>query len=179
MTDEKPIGLNVIHLFGPPPAAEGALEVKWSGSRCYPHWPIVDRALRSVTCKRCKANLDPIDILLEVARRHEEWTRLSAESSTMRREIEALKAEEKRVKARTKSASRKDAQTAVEAERERDGLRRQQTFDAAKEIAELSLRIQRLAMIGERKEFDGEGYWRRRARSAERQLQELRKGSGS
>lgn len=107
----------IIHLFGTPPAVEGAPEVEWRGTGCYPHAPLVDRALRSVSCRRCKANLDPIEVLLEVAHRHEEWNRLTSEVRTMRATVEALKAEEQRVKARTKSHARKDADEAVAAER--------------------------------------------------------------
>jgi hypothetical protein len=126
--DEKPAAGMIIHLFGAPPAVDGAPTVnrerrsdicrRDEGSFA-PHAPLVDSHTRLVTCSRCKAPLDAFDVLLEVARRHEEWNRLSSESRTMRKEIEAMKAEEKRVKARTKSHARKDAASAVAAEREK------------------------------------------------------------
>lgn len=110
---------NIIHLFGEPPAVEGAPEAssRYGDFQCYPHWPLVDRTSRTVNCKRCKKQLDPIDVLLDVASRAEQWQRAIAETTALRNEVVALKEEEKRVKARTKSHSRKDAEAAVAAER--------------------------------------------------------------
>jgi hypothetical protein len=167
---------NVIHLFGPPAAVDGAPAKAPRKGFCYPHHPILDEELRAVTCARCTAPLDPFDVLLLVARRHEEWKRVHEETATMRKQLAALQDEEKRVKARTKSHSRKDAAVAVEEEREREGLRRQQTADAAKEITRLSERILRLARTEKAAEFDEKKYWRQRALSAERHVRELRAG---
>jgi hypothetical protein len=168
---------NVIHLFGPPPAIDGAPSVE-RGKTCYPHSPVVDSVSRTVKCRRCEQQLDPVDVLITVSRQHEDYKRMLEETSTMRKQFAALEAEEKRVKARTKAASRKDAQAAVEEEREREGLRRQQTAEAAKEIARLSERILRLARTEKAAEFDEKKYWRQRALSAEKQVRELsaRKG---
>lgn len=125
--DEQPLGGVIIHLFGPPPAVEGAPSVDREGSSLcssggqtwHQHSPVVDKVSRTVTCGACKRPLDAIDVLLEVASKHAQWNRLRDEVRSMRREVESLRAEEKRVKARTKSHARKDAVDAVDAERAR------------------------------------------------------------
>jgi hypothetical protein len=116
VSDDEPGG-TIIHMFGPPPAVEGAPVTAERKGFCYPHWPVINEELRTVSCRKCKAPLDPIAVLLEVSRKHNDWVRLGEETRTMRKDIEALKAEEKRVKARTQSHGRKDAAEAVAAER--------------------------------------------------------------
>jgi hypothetical protein len=111
--------MGVIHLFGEPPAVEGAPTVGDRDYKCHPHRPVVDPESRSVSCARCKRQLDPIDVLYDVARRHEQWQALGDELRTMRAAIAALQREEKRVRARTKSHDRKDANVAVANERQR------------------------------------------------------------
>jgi hypothetical protein len=111
--------MTVIHLFGEPPAVDGAPTIGERDYSCWPHQPVVDEQARAVSCARCKAALDPITVLMDVARRHQAYQSLVAEVRTMRANLEALKAEEGRVKARTRSAARKDATAAVAAERER------------------------------------------------------------
>lgn len=130
----------IVHLFGPPPAVDGAPAKAPRAAACYPHRPLVDDAARSVSCSMCKAPLDPIDVLLQVARRHDDWVRLGEETRTMRRDLESLRAEEKRVKARTRRHTRKDAVEAVAAERERLAEIASRTDDirkAAKRIDQL------------------------------------------
>ncbi len=130
--DEKPPGAIVVHLFGRPPAVEGAPALVERYGGCYnDHSPLLDATNRAVTCGRCKATLDPFDVLAKVAIRHEQWSRLTRQISAMRDEIEALKAEEQRVKARTKSHARKDATEAVAAERDK----------LAKQRAEIACRV--------------------------------------
>lgn len=124
-------GGTIIHLFGAPPAIEGTPEVVERKGFCYPHAPRVDKVSRTVTCAKCKQALDPVDVLLEVARNHDHWSALLNQTRTMRAELEALKAEEKRVKARTKSHRNKDAQEAIRAERQRSERKR----------AEMSVRV--------------------------------------
>lgn len=149
MSDDETLpGAIVIHLFGPPPAIDGAPTVEYRGGVCYPHAPLVSMTARTVTCKRCKEQLDPIDVLRQVARDHALWVRLHEETRTMRKEIEALKEEEKRVKARTKSASRKDAETAVQAERERSLESRRRIAYNADEAIRLMQAIRRAVGVG-------------------------------
>jgi hypothetical protein len=132
--DEQPSpGGMVIHLFGPPPAVEGAPRIdRDSSGLCagadrvwHPHSPVVDKVARTVSCGVCKRALDPIDVLLEVAGRHEQWKRLTEEVRTMRGQLATLRDEETRTRARTKAHSRKDAVEAVEAERARHDRGRQ------------------------------------------------------
>jgi hypothetical protein len=149
MSDDEPAsGAIVVHLFGPPPAVDGAPAKAPRTGFCYPHRPLVDDAARTVSCTLCKAPLDPIDVLLQVARRYDDWVRIAEETRTMRRDLEALRAEEKRVKARTRLHARKDAVEAVAAERERLAEIASRTDDirrAAKRIDQLMGRREREA----------------------------------
>jgi hypothetical protein len=144
MSDDDEPGALVIHLFGPPPAVEGAPEAPWSGKGCYPHWPIVDRALRAVTCKRCDANLDPVEVLLDVASKHAEWQRLIGETSTMRAQLATLQKDEKLTRERTKSLARKDAAEAVAAERAK--LERQR-FEVMTRTDDIRRALQRIDQL--------------------------------
>lgn len=123
MADERGV---LIHLFGEPPVIDGAPEEAPRKGFCWPHAPSVDKVSRLVTCKRCKSQLDPVDVLLQVADHYDDYVRLGKETSTMRTQLVELRAEEKRIKARMQSHSRKDADVAVSAERERwlESLRR-------------------------------------------------------
>lgn len=144
MSDETPPPGTLIHLFGPPPAVDGAPLVAQNGPFCFPHAPNVDNVSRSVSCRRCKATLDPFDVLLEVARRHEQWTRLIEETSTMRKQLAAMQAEEKLVKARTRSASRKDASEAVAAERAKQERARAELACRVDDIVRAARRIDQI-----------------------------------
>lgn len=135
---------NVVHLFGPPPAVEGAPEVAPRKGYCYPHRPILDEEMRAVSCGKCKAPLDLFDVLLLVSRRYDEWVRLAEETRTMRAEIEALRAEEKRVKARTKSHGRKEAAEAVAAERDKQTRARHEVLTRTNDIRRSLKRIEQL-----------------------------------
>ncbi len=136
----------VVHLFGPPPAVDGAPEKAPRQGFCYPHWPSVDEVSRLVTCRRCNSQLDPVDVLLEVSHRHADWVRLAEETRTMRKELNALKDEEGRVKARTRAASRKDATAAVEDERRKSLTRRLEIAGKARDIAALCKQLHKLAL---------------------------------
>lgn len=118
--------------------------VKYSGF-CRHAQTEVDEGVRAVTCKSCGAVLDPFDVLLAYARRERSWHYWDAETRVAQKRVGELKAEERKIKARTKAASRKDAALAVEDERRKGGLRRCQTAEAAKEIARLTAKILRLS----------------------------------
>jgi ElaB/YqjD/DUF883 family membrane-anchored ribosome-binding protein len=161
--DEKPGGLTfdvqlgtVVHLFGPPPAADGVPVVQPRDWRCFKHSAVLDRTARTVTCSACNKSLDAFDLLADVADDFQRWTRLHAECRAMRTEIESLKAEEKRVKARTASHARKDAAAAVDAERER--LSRNhfeiacRTDDARRALARIDQLIGRTPIVRHRRQ---------------------------
>lgn len=155
MTDPEAPGAVIVHLFGPPPAVEGAPEKKVRpGQFCWPHWPLIDKVSRLVTCKRCKSPLDPVDVLLEVAERHDEYVRMMDQTRTLRRELEQLHAEEKKVKARTRSHSRKDALAAVAAEREKMSEQLGRAVFHAREVARLGRLLEEL-VTGKRKTKGG------------------------
>lgn len=141
--EEKPRGL-VIHLFGEPPEVEGTPETTGSARRCWPHAPLIDNQSRLVTCKRCNRQLDPVDVLLQVADRYDDYLRISTETSTMRKQLEELRAEEKRIKARMAAHSRKDAVAAVAEERERWQKR---LYEIATRTAEVSRACKRIDQL--------------------------------
>ena len=147
MSDDEGGGL-IIHLFGPPPAIEGAPE-KAVRAFCYPHRPLLDETSRTVECSRCKQKLDPFDVLLIVARDHASWVSLKKETAAMRAQLLAMQNEEKRVKARTKSHRNKDAVAAVQAERRKDYKRRLEIRSRTDDIRRALKRIDQLTAMSE------------------------------
>ena len=114
MTDSKKVGRVIAGAFGDTTETTYS-EGEWCGHRRY----LVDGEAWVVMCQACGEELDPIQILLDYARaerRHHDW---SKETSNLLRRVTELKAEEVRVKARTKNAARKDANVAVAEERAR------------------------------------------------------------
>lgn len=87
------------------------------GEFCVHSAYIVQQEQRIVTCKACRANLDPFDILLRRALRQSVSENVDDEIKKKRQRLQALDAEERRVKARVRTAKRKDAEAAVAAER--------------------------------------------------------------
>lgn len=99
------------------------------------HWQMeIDEGKRTLTCKTCGALLDPFDVHLQYARRERSWRYWDGQRKEAEQRVEELKAEEKRIKARMANASRKDANAAVMAERERWREKRQRLAWKAKEI---------------------------------------------
>lgn len=144
MKSAPPAGKLISGVFGDSPEAkieQGAPCRHLSGY-------VVSEAERSVTCTACGATIDPIDVLLSYAREERRWRNWRAETGKQVAKVEALKAEEKRVKARTKNASRKDAQVAVDAERARAKREKDVAVwaarAAAREVAKALRAIERL-----------------------------------
>lgn len=135
---------NVIRLFGPTPDPDGTPGVQQRTQFCYRHAPLLDKVSRTIQCDRCKQSLDAFDCLLQVAQDHDHWQRLLAESRTMRRELETLKAEEKRVKARTKSHRNKDAMAAVADERRKHVRRHAEMACRVDDVQRALKRLQQL-----------------------------------
>lgn len=139
---EEPRGV-VIH-----PDFGGLAQVKESNARlapCKHTQTVVDDVARTVECGTCGKTLDPVEVLLEYARKERHWRHWQAEVDRCHNELEALKAEERKVKARTKSASRKEAAAAVAEDRARGERDRIAITEAARDITELCRRIQRTA----------------------------------
>lgn len=104
----------------------------------------LDEEERTVQC-HCGATLDAFTLLLAYANRERDWRYYDLEVREAQKRLAELQREERKVKARTKSASRKDANAAVAAERERTEHERIQIIVAAREIAQLGARVERLA----------------------------------
>lgn len=79
----------------------------------------VDARARTLKCSDCECDVDPFQALENFVLRERQLAQLSKEITEARQRLQALEAEEKRVKARTRQHSRKDAEAAVEAEREK------------------------------------------------------------
>lgn len=111
---------------------------------CTHHSIIVSAHDRQVTCRTCTRVLDPFDVLLGYATKERSLREWATETRAKQTELEALRDEERKVKARVKSASRKDAHTAVAAERARGERERDQIIQAARDIAAGCRRIERI-----------------------------------
>lgn len=109
---------------------------------------VVDEVARTVGCATCGAPLDPIQVLLEYARKERHWRGWDAELNRTQLRIEELKAEERRVKARTKNATRKEADAAVAEERVRSERERMVAAELARDAGALCRRIDGLMRRG-------------------------------
>lgn len=103
----------------------------------------VDKATRSVTCKGCKVALDAFDVLLEYANGERNWKHWLGESSKEQKKLHDAHEELLRVKARTRSHNRKDAETAVADERKRMHERLGHLSFKANEIVRMAMQIER------------------------------------
>lgn len=115
----------------------------------------LDESTRTVLCLDCGKTLDPFDVLVGYARleRRLQWSRGEERAADQR--VAALKEEERKIKARTRAASRKDADAAVAADRARTERECIEITLKAREIAGLCGRIERLARA-KREKGDGE-----------------------
>lgn len=109
---------------------------------------IVDETGRTVECGTCGAPLDAFQVLLEYARKERHWRHWEAEVNRCHNELEKLKQEERRVKARTKNAARKDAAAAVAEERVRGERARIEIIEKARDARRLLERVEFLAARG-------------------------------
>lgn len=143
---DPPVAQVIRHDFG------GLAAIKASGpdaphQRCRHMATVVDEVERTVGCATCGAPLDPIQVLLEYARKERHWRGWDAELNRTLERIAELKDEERKVKSRTASASRKDANAAVAHEQQATLVRRQAIAEKAKDIAELTRQIVQLARV--------------------------------
>lgn len=67
----------------------------------------VDEEARKVTCRDCERQLDPISVLLSFARKERNFQYTKESISSLRLEIDELKKEERRIKARIRTAKKK------------------------------------------------------------------------
>jgi hypothetical protein len=144
VTDDAPPD-NVLHpTFGEPGKQT---EIKRNGAYCFHRQYDLDEGDKTVTCGRCGAPLEAFQVLLDYAHRERHWRYLDGEARDLEKKLAELKDEERRVKSRTASASRKDANAAVEHEQQATFVRRQAIADKAKDVAELARQIVRLARV--------------------------------
>lgn len=104
---------------------------------CWQHHPRVLQLERRVECSKCGTALDPFDVLVTIAHNEAQQRHAADEWRKHKEELAAMLAEEKRVKARTKNAARRDARTAVDAERARTLEARRRCLDKANEALRL------------------------------------------
>lgn len=149
LVPEPPMAQVIRHDFG------GLAAIKKKGPdapylQCRHMSTVVDEVARTVGCATCGAPLDPIQVLLEYARKERHWRGWDAELHRTQRRIEELKAEERKVKARTKNATRKEADAAVAAERVRSERERLVISELARDAGALCKRIDGLTRRGAR-----------------------------
>ena len=117
---------------------------KTGKGKCYHRGTFtLDEEERRVQC-HCGATLDAFTMLLRYANGELNWRCWELEMRETAKRVEALKAEERKVKARTKAASKKDADAAVAAERARSEKERFEIIQAARDIAASCRRIERI-----------------------------------
>jgi hypothetical protein len=137
MSDDPPRVLRLV------PRAQ--TDVSESSRHCRHAETLLCESSRRVSCKACGALLDAFDVLMGYARRERTWRYWDAETRQARLDLEALKSEERCVKARTANALRKDADHAVAEERRKSEANRRAIARAAKEMIALGWKIMRLA----------------------------------
>lgn len=111
---------------------------------CMHHNIIVSERRRTVTCRTCGDVIDPFDRLLEYAKEERRWQESRKHERETRARIAALEEEERKIKARTKAASRKDANAAVHAALEAHRERLRSAVYKAREVARLGEQLERL-----------------------------------
>lgn len=98
---------------------------------------------RQIVCADCGKLLDPFDLLLQYANRERSWRHYETEEQETRARNATLLDEEKRIKARIRSAKRRDVEEALELQRKQLRERERRIEMNAREIAELAGRIAR------------------------------------
>ena len=137
----EPAPDNVLHVnFGQQSEIDSARRL-----RCHHHSYKLNSRERTVTCSACDAQLDAFEVLLDYARAERNWRNWDTERLKQMAQLDELKAEERKIKARTRAASRKEADAAVAHERARSEKERFEIIQAARDIGELVRRIERTA----------------------------------
>jgi hypothetical protein len=126
---------------------QGPIATNYSGPKCWNHAPMVDAVNRTVTCKKCGAGLDPIDVLAKIAHANANADYQRNERRQLAEQVEQLKAEEKRVRARTKSHRNKDARGAVADEKRKQLARCLELKERTEEARRALERIDKLAEL--------------------------------
>jgi len=110
-------------LIGPFGGARETTIAGRQGVPCRHYRYVINTESRTVKCGTCEAALDAFDVLKEYAAKERTFKHWEQQSLDAQRRLAALKDEERKVKARTRAASRKDAAQAVADERMRIGQR--------------------------------------------------------
>ncbi len=109
---------------------------------------LVHADTRTVSCATCGAPLEAFKVLLDYAQRERSWRHYDSEIRRATERLAELRAEERKVKARTKNATRKEADAAVEAERVRTERERMVAAELARDAGALCRRIDGLMRRG-------------------------------
>lgn len=114
------------------------------GGFCWHSSILVHERTRSVTCATCNADLDPFDRLLEYARKERNYHHYGQREKALHDRIAKLEEEERKIKARTRNAIRKDADAAVKEALEKRAEAVRSVLWKAREITRLGEQIERL-----------------------------------
>lgn len=98
----------------------------------------LDEDARLVQCVECKQVIDPFEVLLEYARDERMARNYRGEVQQLMKQKAALEDEERKAKARTRNASRKDAEHAVAEEKRRQAERDRSAAYKLREIIKLA-----------------------------------------
>lgn len=116
-------------------------EIRRDGPYCSHRQYEIDEGTKTVVCGKCGAPLDAFQLLLDYATRERSWRYYDSEIRCAKQQLAELKAEERKVKARTKNATRKEAVAAVAEERVRSERERMVIAELARDIVAAAKRI--------------------------------------
>lgn len=142
MSEDKPI--DVGDIISPVLGLEGPKPTFGYGPRseCWQHRPEVQRLARKVVCKQCGIALDPLDVLVSLTQSAEYIDHLRNEKKRLEASIVELKHVEKLAKGRVKRADAKNAELAVQKERQRLADMHMRLAAKAEEIGMIADQIQ-------------------------------------
>lgn len=109
MTQPPKSGDDVIDFAEAKASMDGpsSITIVHKGAYCRHMSVLINETRRTIECARCEAQLDPFSVLVEYARHERTFSWAEKNLLDIRRRVEELKKEERRVKARVKRATEK------------------------------------------------------------------------
>jgi hypothetical protein len=120
---------------------DGAETIIKDGGYCMHAQIVVDEKARGLFCNLCNATLDPFEQFKRYANQEAQYRVWDRELARQRKQLSEMKDEETKIRARTRNASRKDAELAVAEERKRSKDRRDRSVWNAREMKILADKI--------------------------------------